>query len=224
VLWDEVDVEAAVSNAELVKRMASALGVSPSSVEVRDRIEEKTAPSTEVLIEATRRKGQFPLRLGIYFVGKKTLPSDRPQVQEAIARALDSRVLVSDAGVDPYTRTAIDPQGNRTSVKLDVDALDSRDELRLDERLVLKSSAGAEAELDPARSLVVGRSIEGGLEVHDLGLSRHHFELRFIEGAWVVEDLKSASGTYVNDRLARGPTRLSRGDRIKAGRTVFTLS
>jgi hypothetical protein len=223
VLWDEVDVESELSDAEIARRMAPALGLAADRIEVVSDIGAKaSAPGIEARIEATRRKGQFPLRLGIYFVGKRE-PSDRAKAQDAVARSLGARILVSDGGVDPYTRTAIDPKGRRSRVNLEVESLDEKDQLRIDDRFILKGE-NSETKLDPARSLVVGRGTESGLQVNHLSLSKRHFELRFADGGWVLEDLGSASGTYVNDRLARGPTPISRGDRIKAGGTVFTLS
>ena len=223
MLWDEVDVESELSDAEIARRMAPALGLSADQIEVVADVGAKAnAPGIEARIETSRRKGQFPLRLGIYFVGKKE-PSDRAETQDAIARSLGARVLVSDGGVDPYTRTAIDPKGGRARVNLDVTSLDEKDRLLIDDRFILKGENG-ETKLDPARSLVVGRGAESGLQVNHLSLSKRHFELRFADGGWVLEDLGSASGTYVNDKLARGPTPVSRGDRIKAGGTVFTLS
>ena len=92
----------------------------------------------------------------------------------------------------------------------------------MNQRWMLESSTG-QTMLDPEHGLMVGRDRRAGLAIADLTLSRRHFEMRFVEGAWQIEDLMSASGTYVNGALARGATKLARGDEIRAGQLRFKL-
>jgi pSer/pThr/pTyr-binding forkhead associated (FHA) protein len=57
-----------------------------------------------------------------------------------------------------------------------------------------------------------------------LGVSREHAALNFSKGGWVVEDLGSTNGTYVNDtRLtAYRPHSLRNGDMVRLGQlTLF---
>jgi signal transduction histidine kinase len=55
----------------------------------------------------------------------------------------------------------------------------------------------------------------------DRTVSRRHAQLYSDNGAWVLEDLKSANGTYVNGVRVREPIRLKHGDQLKLGGTLM---
>jgi transcriptional regulator with PAS, ATPase and Fis domain len=69
--------------------------------------------------------------------------------------------------------------------------------------------------------LTIGRGISNRLAVvADRFLSREHCVVRLAESAWLIEDLDSQNGTFVN----RTPVRrreLSHGDQVQAGDSVF---
>jgi hypothetical protein len=66
----------------------------------------------------------------------------------------------------------------------------------------------------------IGRSPENDVFIDNLGLSRFHATLRHHDGLWTLEDLASASGTFVNGQRVR-QWNLSDGDRI--GIAKFTI-
>jgi Mg-chelatase subunit ChlD len=66
----------------------------------------------------------------------------------------------------------------------------------------------------------VGRGKGSGLHLADRSVSRQHARLRHARGAWFIQDLGSASGTFVNDRRIQAQ-RLNPGDRITIGSTTF---
>ena len=70
-------------------------------------------------------------------------------------------------------------------------------------------------ELD-RETLTMGRSKECGLVVHDSSASRRHAEVRRMEGLFILVDLKSRNGTYVNGSPVSTWT-LTDGDRITIG-------
>lgn len=55
----------------------------------------------------------------------------------------------------------------------------------------------------------------------DQTISRKHAELRGDERGWLLEDLKSANGTYVNGVRVLKPVRLKHGDQIRVGSTLL---
>ncbi len=55
----------------------------------------------------------------------------------------------------------------------------------------------------------------------DYTVSRRHAEIRPHGRGWQVDDLRSANGTYLNDRRLERPTRLKDGDKIRTGGTVM---
>ena len=70
---------------------------------------------------------------------------------------------------------------------------------------------------------VIGRKGEQIPLVRPHGL-RRHAELRPDNGSWVLVDLQSANGTYVNGVRVREPVRLKHGDQIKIGSTLIVYS
>jgi len=67
---------------------------------------------------------------------------------------------------------------------------------------------------------VLGRESDQ-IPLTDRTVSRRHAELRPENGAWVLEDLHSANGTYVNGVRVEKPVRLKHGDQIKIGATLI---
>jgi MoxR-like ATPase len=56
---------------------------------------------------------------------------------------------------------------------------------------------GRKYEISEGR-LIVGRGDECDVRINEGSISRHHAALECVEGAWYVEDLKSANGVFVN--------------------------
>ena len=75
-----------------------------------------------------------------------------------------------------------------------------------------------------AARVLIGRESKNDVTLHDMNASRTHAELRRDpSGVWVLTDLGSTNGTFVNGReITTQP--LSDGDRITIGVTnlVFT--
>ena len=74
-----------------------------------------------------------------------------------------------------------------------------------------------------AESVTLGRGADNRLSFpEDGGLSRHHLVVEKENGGWMVRDLRSKNGTFVNDGKLTKPLRLQPGDRIAASRVVLT--
>ena len=71
---------------------------------------------------------------------------------------------------------------------------------------------------------LIGRSSEA-LPITDNTVSRRHAELTPDpdQGAWYVNDLESANGTFVNGHKIESRTLLQLGDQIKCGSSLFVL-
>jgi phosphoserine phosphatase RsbU/P len=72
----------------------------------------------------------------------------------------------------------------------------------------------------------IGRASECTIPVRDRYLSRKHAEIIAVGSNWVLKDLGSANGTYLNGSRVEKDVRLSSGDRIRLGDTelVFLTS
>lgn len=72
--------------------------------------------------------------------------------------------------------------------------------------------------------LIVGRSEKCHLVLNDdTYVSQMHARLFSRDGTYMIEDLGSTNGTYLNRRRITSPTELQRGDRVKIGKTVLEM-
>ncbi|HKZ86573.1 MAG TPA: FHA domain-containing protein [Anaerolineae bacterium] len=66
----------------------------------------------------------------------------------------------------------------------------------------------------------LGREAGNDIIINDPQISRHHARLTLQGGSYVLEDLGSTNGSFVNGRRITGPTALSPGDMVGLGDTV----
>jgi len=85
-------------------------------------------------------------------------------------------------------------------------------------RLILATAEGQQAiELRPINSL--GRHPNNSIQLLDKIVSKEHCILEQREGGFILRDLGSLNGTYVNGERVRGETMLRHGDEIALGST-----
>jgi diguanylate cyclase (GGDEF)-like protein len=72
----------------------------------------------------------------------------------------------------------------------------------------------------PKEGLVIGRDADCGLVLVDADVSRHHARIESRDGNYVVRDLDSTNGIFVNNRKQR-ETALSPGDLIRLGKVIL---
>jgi adenylate cyclase len=71
--------------------------------------------------------------------------------------------------------------------------------------------------------LRIGRGEQNDLRLNDASVSRYHAFLRRVDGRYLLSDVGSQNGTFVNGRRVHAPSALQSGDRIRAGRTELTF-
>lgn len=81
---------------------------------------------------------------------------------------------------------------------------------------------GSRIEFD-SPTVGVGRDSTNRVHLHDTEVSRNHVELRRQGDRYVLVDLESSNGTYVNGKSVHRHT-LQPGDRIQVGQTVMLFS
>ncbi len=69
----------------------------------------------------------------------------------------------------------------------------------------------------------IGRASDCTIPIKDRYLSRRHAEIISTDGAWVLKDLGSANGTYLNGNRVEQNTPLQTGDRIRLGDTELVF-
>ena len=72
--------------------------------------------------------------------------------------------------------------------------------------------------------ITLGREKGNAIVVADQKVSRHHANLTPIDETFIVSDLGSANGTYVNGVLIAQPARLKNNDRVGIGDTIFLFT
>jgi pSer/pThr/pTyr-binding forkhead associated (FHA) protein len=84
------------------------------------------------------------------------------------------------------------------------------------------SLAGTSITLGPT-PITIGRSGDCTVVIDDDYASNHHARISPHEGEWVIEDLGSTNGTYVQRTRVTGPLRVPLGTPIRIGKTVLEL-
>ncbi|WBU37219.1 FHA domain-containing protein FhaB/FipA [Homoserinibacter sp. YIM 151385] len=91
-------------------------------------------------------------------------------------------------------------------------------------RLVITSGPRAGIEIDlPAEQLTIGRSSESGLVIRDDYTSTHHARLMLWNDQWVVQDLDSTNGTFLDGQRVTLPTPIPMNSSVTIGKTSFEL-
>jgi signal transduction histidine kinase len=78
---------------------------------------------------------------------------------------------------------------------------------------------GARYQLDGS-TITVGRGTSNAIQLHDTEVSREHAEFSRRAGAFVIRDLGSSNGTYVNGEPITEQN-LASGDQVQLGRTLL---
>lgn len=81
---------------------------------------------------------------------------------------------------------------------------------------------GRRFELPDDEPQMIGRSSES-LPLSDPTISRRHAELTPNDGRWIIRDLQSANGVYVNGQRIARPAMLSGGDQVRCGKTLMVF-
>jgi FHA domain len=71
--------------------------------------------------------------------------------------------------------------------------------------------------------LVIGRDSSNSVAINDAEISRKHSRLSFQGGKYVLEDLGSTNGTFVNGQRLAGPVVLKPGDVISLGEQIVLM-
>ncbi|MBI2757403.1 MAG: FHA domain-containing protein [Chloroflexi bacterium] len=71
--------------------------------------------------------------------------------------------------------------------------------------------------------LVIGRDSSSGVAINDAEVSRKHARLTFQGGKYVLEDLGSTNGTFVNGQRLASPVVLKSGDVVSFGEQIVLM-
>jgi pSer/pThr/pTyr-binding forkhead associated (FHA) protein len=84
------------------------------------------------------------------------------------------------------------------------------------------NAQGTEIQVDD--EFVIGRLADCvGRLAADVEISRRHARIALVDGDYVIEDLGSTNGTFVNGARLSGPEILSVGDKVEVGGTTLVV-
>ena len=69
----------------------------------------------------------------------------------------------------------------------------------------------------------IGRERDNDVTLLDLKASRYHAQISLQGGQWLLEDLGSANGTFLNDVAVTAGVSLQNGDQITVGETMLAF-
>jgi Inner membrane component of T3SS, cytoplasmic domain len=91
-------------------------------------------------------------------------------------------------------------------------------------RLIITSGSRAGTEVPLGRDpITIGRSGESGLVIRDDYTSTHHARLMLWNNEWMIQDLDSTNGTFLDGKRVTVPTQVPLDVPIKIGSTTFEL-
>lgn len=91
-------------------------------------------------------------------------------------------------------------------------------------KLVITSGGKAGLEIPLGNEpLTIGRASDSGLQIRDDYTSTHHARLLLWGDDWVIQDLDSTNGTFVDGQRIDSPTQITAGTPVKVGATTFEL-
>lgn len=82
---------------------------------------------------------------------------------------------------------------------------------------------GLELELSPEEQFTIGRSGDSTLVVRDEVTSTHHARLMLWNDQWMIQDLDSTNGTFVDGKRVTIPTPVALNTPVTVGKTTFEL-
>jgi len=128
--------------------------------------------------------------------------------QRVRKQPVDAPALAAPASPVPVARTAPPAGGSSLGAT----------------RLVITGGAKEGLEIPlPAEQLTIGRASESGLVIRDDYTSTHHARLLLWKDGWVIQDLDSTNGTYLDGNRVIVPTQVPVNTTVKIGTTSFEL-
>ena len=135
-----------------------------------------------------------------------------------VVRAVWAELRTPSAAVGVPAGAAVGVPAGRKERKAQAKAAKARPQLVMVEPA---EQAGRSYLLDNEAS--IGRAAGCQITLDDTYASQIHARVFLRDNQWLVEDLGSTNGTWLNRQKVSGPMVLQRGDRLQIGNTVMEL-
>ncbi|MBO9577770.1 MAG: FHA domain-containing protein [Microbacteriaceae bacterium] len=146
------------------------------------------------------------------------------QVRRVVARAREEQMAARATATAPASTPVGGPRRGSAPPALSFDEEPGSTQQTPPRRLVITDGpkAGLELEL-PEEELTIGRSAESGLVIRDDFTSSRHARLLHWPTGWVIQDLDSTNGTFLDGARVHAPTPVPLRTPITIGTTTFEL-
>jgi Protein of unknown function (DUF3662)/FHA domain len=136
--------------------------------------------------------------------GLRLVAEPRVELQpDADVRAGSVRAQARFVDLAPPTRREIDAavEGTRRLRLADLAEARAASPAVTERGMWLEDRLGLRAPLDPQMGIVrLGRATDNDVVIANQRVSRYHAQLRWVESSWLVYDLDSTNGTWVDDQ------------------------
>jgi len=146
------------------------------------------------------------------------------QVRRVVARAREEQMAARATAAPPASAPAGGPRRGGSLPPLAAEDEPATTQQTPARRLVITEGPKAGLEIDlPEEELTIGRSAESGLVIRDDFTSSRHARLLHWPTGWVVQDLDSTNGTFLDGARVHAPTPVPLRTPITIGTTTFEL-
>ncbi len=164
----------------------------------------------------------YALRTDLFGQRARRLPADVASGQPFVASAVAPPVA-SPAPAAAWSASSASDATEAFSVQPSARS-SSQSSAGVATRLVITSGPKEGLELSlPKEPLTIGRSSESGLVIRDDYTSTHHARLMRWSEDWVIQDLDSTNGTFLNGTRVTLPTPVPLNTPVRIGTTSFEL-
>jgi len=152
-------------------------------------------------------------------------PTGPPRVELLVDASLRTGSVLAEArfvDLAPAVRREVDAaiEDTRRLRLIDLAAAQATLIAPADRAVWLADRLGIHFALDPRAGIVrLGRAADNDLAIANQRVSRYHAQLRWVESTWLVYDLESTNGTWVDDQRVLGgqPHALGARARLRLG-------
>jgi hypothetical protein len=128
------------------------------------------------------------------------------RVAEANAPQVVSAPIAPAAPIAGISSLVSEPTGSTATKRVSLEGEKTGQMVRLDRR-----------------EITIGRSPDSDLIVDDEYASTHHAKLILINNDWLIQDLNSTNGTYLDGSRVGTPAVVKLNTSVRVGKTVFEL-
>jgi hypothetical protein len=171
----------------------------------------------------------YALRTDLFGQRVRKLPEAQaaasPFAAASAAPVAAAAPLASPIGAGPTTAPTMQPPpASNLPSGANAAAVRAKATVLTASRLVITSGPRQGTELALGRDPVtIGRSSESGLVIRDDYTSTHHARLLLWNDEWMIQDLDSTNGTFLDGKRVTVPTQIPLDTPIKIGTTTFEL-